>query len=92
MKNSDVVKEFFNFMPAKGSNLESLGRKLISYNTTIAQFDEGCLYINNTYYSMSSSRHVNYAKREAERRPHLIIKYVDNVPRNSANLMRYYHE
>jgi hypothetical protein len=64
MRNKDVVKAFIQRKAAKVQNLESTGDKLISYNTVIAQWTyDGELYINSSYYSATTSRHLGYLKR-----------------------------
>lgn len=60
MRNKEVIDRFLQGLPAWGSNLYSTGDKLVNYNTTIAEWDSGRLYINNTKYSKTTSTHQNY--------------------------------
>lgn len=85
MKNSDVVAAFYEGKCAKTKNLESIGNKLISYNTTIAERIKvkGKIVIikNTTRYSTSTSKHQGY-----------ITKYdyiAFDVPRSTVNLIKY---
>lgn len=60
MRNVDVIEKFLN-REAKGKvtnlRIESQGRKLVNYNTVLAQWNEdGSLTVNNTKYSSSTSR------------------------------------
>lgn len=60
MRNVDVIEKFLN-KEAKGKvtnlRIESQGRKLINYNTALAQWnDDGSLTLNTTKYSSSTSR------------------------------------
>ena len=86
MSNKDIVKAFYEHKTAKSNNLTSIGNKLISYNTCIAEriTVEGIVLIikNVTKYSSSTAKHQSY-----------INKYncvtTDKVPINTANLKKY---
>lgn len=70
MKNKDIVLEFLeqNKAGRSSQSLTSSGDKLYSYATVIAQWYEGKLYINNTKYSQTTSRHQSLLLRHAENR------------------------
>ena len=86
MTNNQVVEAFYNKKRAKTKNLTSIGNKLISYNTTIAErivINGITLIVKNiTRYSNSTSKHQA-----------LVDKYncitKNTVPRNTANLLNY---
>lgn len=66
MKNIDVIKAFSNREKARSStgSLESIGDRLYSYATCIAEYDKyGRLYINLTKYSCTTSHHQSILNR-----------------------------
>lgn len=70
LKNAEVVKNFvgrFGDCESHTGNLYSMGNKLYSYNTVIAQYIGGELVVNATKYSTSTSRIQNMVRREAYR-------------------------
>ena len=60
MKWREVVDKFIEHSSAVGSNCFSTGEKLFSYETCIAQWLRGTLYINKTKYSPTTSKLQNY--------------------------------
>jgi len=90
MKNSDVIKAFLLGNIASSNNLFSSGDKLISYSTTIAQFNrEDCnYYINNTKYSVTTSKAHNEVARLLDGHPNIIM--LDDVPKNTYDLVEFY--
>lgn len=86
MRNKEVIDKFLQKLPASGSNLYSTGDKLINYNTTIAEWDSGRLYINNTKYSKTTSTHQNYIIYRT-RYSDLVNLNKTNIPRGTTNLM-----
>ena len=62
MKNKEVCNEFIHRRVASGSNLVSTGDKLFSYNTCIAQFNGHALILNETKYSVTTSKHQHYLR------------------------------
>lgn len=63
--------------------------KLHSYNTVIAQWHNGKLYINTTKYSVTTSRHQNYLKNLIERHYAMKCIYVDGVEIGAQDLLQY---
>jgi len=61
--------------------------KLHSYNTVIAQWHKGKLYINNTRYSVTTSKLQNYLKRMCEEYPALECTYVEDVEIEAQDLI-----
>lgn len=59
MINSKVIDNFLLKKPRNGSNLVSSGTRLFSYRTCIAELDNDLLYLNKSYYSVTTSRHLN---------------------------------
>lgn len=60
MRNEEVIKKFINGVVARNStgSLSSVGDRLFSYATCIAEFDkDGKLWKNLTKYSSTTSRH-----------------------------------
>lgn len=86
MKNIEVIKAFLNLSEGNShnKNLISIGDRLFSYNTCIAEWTDDYLLINVTKYSQSTSRIQNMLLREA--RTGLEIIKVDNVPINIQRL------
>lgn len=87
MKNKEVVKCFLKQLDAIGSNLTSTGIRLISYNTTIAEWKDGCLIINHTKYSNTSTRHLNMLVKEMSHTQK--CKSLYGIPRNVL-ILKYY--
>ncbi len=71
MRNQDVIRSFAWGKRAAAGNLQTDGRSLWSYNLKIAQrTPEGVVVGDFTapgggFYSMTTSKHVGMAKREA---------------------------
>lgn len=84
MKNIDVVNKFLRCECASGSNLNSSGDRLFSYNTCIAQWLDDILYLNMTQYSPTSSKHRNMIVNKYQG----CIVRILNVPINSHSLCR----
>lgn len=66
MKNLEVVEHFLDRKPAQSGHLTSTGKKLISYWTKVAEWSQGKIMVTSTYYSKTTSRHINLMKRKAE--------------------------
>jgi hypothetical protein len=43
-------------------NLKIIGNEIYSYNTLVAKIENGKVYING-YYSITTSKHINYVAR-----------------------------
>lgn len=71
----------------KCNNLKIEGNKLINYNTVIAQFEDGYLYVNMTKYSTSSSRIQNMLLEEAEHYYYSCLIVVNEIQKNAKNLI-----
>lgn len=93
MKNIHVIEAFSDRLNARTTNLNSNGNYLVNYSTVLAQYDDGCIIVNMTKYSKSTSTIQNkllerltfdYGKN------YLVI--VDNVPMNARNLQDYVKE
>jgi hypothetical protein len=63
MKNVDVVKAFLKGQYARTANLYTFKNKLINYDTVIAEYKDGCLIVNTTKYSVSTSKIQNVLLR-----------------------------
>lgn len=91
MKNKEVCKEFIRRRAACGSNLISTGDKLFSYNTCIAQFNGHALVLNETKYSVTTSKHQHYLKNAVTNSGIWATTYlVDNVDYNIQDLAEIY--
>lgn len=86
MRNIEVIKFFIKRVPAKSwtGNTRSTGEKLFSYNTCIAEWINGYLFVNITKYSSSTSRiqnmllgYLGFTHK---------VKQVENVPINTQKL------
>lgn len=91
MKNRDIAEQFLNHRASsnRSASLSTDGTRLFSYFTCIAQFyndpilGKNILIGNNTKYSTTSSRYLNYVR-----------KYIDvytskNVPTGTKDLVNY---
>ena len=70
--NQKMVEHYIDVMTRgvvlkrkKVNNLTIEGNKLFNYNTIIAQYENGTLYINTTKYSMTTTRIQNLLKNES---------------------------
>ena len=89
VNNNEVVRAFLNKQNAESHTgaLRSAYGRLWSYDTVIAEYDDGFLYINRTKYSRTTSskhqsplyRQVNDLYRDIDDAGNNII-YVINVP------------
>jgi len=62
MTNRQVIGRFAERQEGKNRHLTSTGDKLFSYSTVIGQWVNGDLCINETFYSVTTSRHRNLMK------------------------------
>ena len=94
MKNKDVVLAFLDKREAWGSNLYSTGKRLISYNTTIAEwYSNYYLLVNHTRYSVTTSIHQGYLRRELvniANNSNIIELCLNNIDINTHNLIDIY--
>lgn len=91
MKNKEVCKEFIHRRAAFGSHLVSTGDKLFSYNTCIAQFNGHALILNETKYSVTTSKHQNYLRNAVTNSGIWATTYLtDNVNYNTRDLVEVY--
>lgn len=88
MRNREVVREFLNHEPTTGSNLYSTGDKLVSYATTIAEWQSGkVLLVNNTSYSRTTSKQRNYLYPIPD---YIEVITLENVPKETESLNYYF--
>ena len=89
MKNQDLINAFVsnpNFDGHTGS-MTAQGGKLFSYNTCIAEHtSDGRLIINNTRYSVTTSKQQGYLRAAA--RWHGKVECVENIPFNTQRLAK----
>lgn len=91
MKNKDVILAFLEKRKAWGSNLYSNGKRLISYETTIAEwYDNYHLIINDTKYSSSTRRWQNILKSELFPARGIVAYYINDVNINTHDLISIY--
>ena len=90
MKNEKVIEKFLEREKAQtslrtilngcyeyqGRTLQTNGDKLINYNTIIAFFENGALYLNVKKYSVTTSKIQNTIKRLATEKNIEIIEYI----------------
>lgn len=90
MKNKDVIELFLQKKKANGSNLYSDGNKLINYSTTLAQWhDNYHLIVNNTRYSVSTSKNQIWLRGSITSERGIVVKDVYNIPIDTENLEQY---
>ena len=91
MKNKDVVLAFLKKEKAWGSNLYSTGKRLISYNTSIAEwYSDYYLLVNHTRYSVTTSKHQHYLRSELVNSSNIIELCLNNIDINTHNLIDIY--
>lgn len=91
MKNKDVVLAFLKKEEAWGSNLYSTGKRLISYNTTIAEwYSDYYLLVNHTHYSVTTSKQQSYLRNELVNNKNIIELCLNGIDRNIHNLTDIY--
>lgn len=68
MRNIDVIKQFLHVSSANSytGNLISVGDRLINYNTCIAEWNKGCVMVNVTKYSSTTSKIQNMLLKELQ--------------------------
>ena len=73
----------------KTKNVKHTGDRLINYSTSLAEWDRanGTLIINETKYSVSTSRVQHYVRRHIPSHVHVI--YVTNIPEGTLVLKNY---
>ena len=87
MRNQEVISKFVHFAEsAATANVRSNGDKLFNYATCIAQRHEGKIIVNNTRYSVTTSKMQCYVRRELS--GYDVIE-VTGVPRGTCNLVPY---
>lgn len=84
MNNIDVIKSFLYGSSTKIHSLNLFmsgdGCKLCHDNTCMAQFHNGRLYINTTYYNRTKRKIRNMIADEAKKYiKHACIQYIDNI-------------
>ena len=90
MKNKDIIELFLQKKKASGSNLYSDGNKLVNYSTTLAQWhDNYNLIVNNTRYSVSTSKNQNWLKGAITPDRGIVVKDVYNIPMDTKDLEQY---
>lgn len=91
MKSNEAICIDFLFKrESNNANMRSIGNKLFSYNTCIAQHSEESegkqiIIINKTKYSQTTTKHL-YILRNTINKEKFNIKEVDNQPINTTHL------
>lgn len=88
--NEDICIDFLFKRESKNANMRSIGNKLFSYATCIAQHskdseDKQIIIINKTKYSQTTSKHLCIL-RNVMNKGKFNIKEVDNQPINTTHL------
>ena len=84
LSNQAVINAFFSGKSASNRNMHTDGRKLWSYYTVIAQRTENGFIMNNTRYSVSTSKVQTWTRATLR-----TYKAVENVPIGAYDLWRY---
>lgn len=89
MKNKEVIGNFINKCEAINhhGSLRSTGDRLFSYNTCIAQWVDGTIWINVSRYSNTTSRHQNRLISKCGIFL-LEVHLIENVPINTQRLWK----
>ena len=89
MKNIEVIKAFLTISKANShnKNLISIGDRLFSYNTCIAQWIDDIIWVNVSRYSTTTSGHRNSLISACEVYC-FETRFVENVPINTQRLWK----
>ena len=85
LSNQAVINAFVNGKEARNRNMHTDGRKLWSYYTVIAQRIESGFIMNNTKYSVSTSKVQTWTRATLR-----TYKTVENVPIGAYDLCKYF--
>ena len=88
MKNSELISAFVTGLARDGQHTGSVsvnGNKLYSYATCIAERVDGKLVVNETKYSVTTSKHQSYLYG-ALRRYNECAEYVNDILRGTYRL------
>lgn len=85
-RNDQVIKDFINGRESANVNLRSTGDKLINYNTCLAQKRGNTMYVNDTRYSVSTSKIQGMLRQQVEWECN-VVEYMSGVPINTWNLL-----
>lgn len=91
MTNLEAIKAFSLGQVGRAFHLYSDGRRLFSYDTCIAEYYNGRLIVNNTKYSVTTSKHRSNLLTEVScgiDNPISIINVI-NVPIGTQSLIQY---
>ena len=89
MKNQDLIRNFVNnrYFEGKTGSMTAKDGKLFSYNTCIAQHTkDGRLVINNTRYSVTTSKQQCYLRTAAKW--HGKVECVENIDFDTQQLVK----
>ena len=94
MKINEVAEAFCKGVRGIGNTLISTGDKLVSYHTVIAQkalidLALPSFILNSTKYSVTSSKHLGYARRYLESHGIPYIMTTKQVRDNELDLTKY---
>lgn len=87
MRNIDVANAFACGLEGEARNFFSTGVKAFSYRTVIAQHINGIIYLNDTYYSNTTSKHKNLIRRAFGSDQEIVI--LNNIPMGVDDLKPY---
>lgn len=87
MTNIQVIQSFISKRIGNSLHLYSDGRRLLSYNTCIAEYYNGSLIVNNTKYSRTTSRHKSTLLEVMS--TNIPVINVLNVPIGTQSLIQY---
>ena len=91
MKNKDVIELFLHRKKARSSNLYSDGSRLINYHTTLAEwYSEFLLIVNDTRYSVSTSKNQTWLKRAIDKHKDIIVLPLYNIRIDTKDLIDVY--
>ena len=92
MKNSELISGFVTGLARDGQHTNSVsvnGNKLYSYATCIAERVDGKIVVNETKYSVTTSKHRSYLRRAIfmHRWAAETVEYVDDIVRGTSRLV-----
>lgn len=92
MTNEEVILAFLNkssqlSLTNSNKSLSIFNLKLYTYNIILAQWKKGDLFINCTYYSVTSRKHSGTLLRSIPKNKNYRVFIIDNVPYNASELI-----
>ena len=63
MRNEDVIRNFLDGLPGRGSHLRSTGKELINFSIVIARHEGDGIHLTTARYSRATIKNVNMVRK-----------------------------